>query len=235
MNLPKIETPTYSLTIPSSKKSVKYRPFLVKEEKVLMIAQESKDETQIMQAMYDVVKACTFNEVDILTLTNFDIEYIFIKLRAKSVGEEVKIGVKCDSCETVNEIGINLDSCEVTFEKDLPKKIMLTDKIGVVPRYMTSKYMSRITSLKNDPYKILTVSLMAIIESIFDDAGVYRIDDTTDEDFETFIGSLNRSQMSKLEELITSTPKLEKEVKFNCKSCSTENVHTLSGSQAFFV
>lgn len=233
MNLPKIETPTYFLTIPSSKKSVKYRPFLVKEEKVLMIAQESKDEKQIMQAMYDIVKACTFNEVDIMSLTNFDIEYIFVKLRAKSVGEDVKINVKCTSCEAHNEVSINLDTCEVHFEKELPKKIMLTDKIGIVPRYMKSKHMSNLSGVK-DPYKVLILSLMAIIESIFDETGVYVIDDTTYEDFDAFICSLNRSQMSKLEELVTTSPKLQKEINFVCKKCSAHNSHMLLGSQAFF-
>ena len=113
MALPIIETPKYETTVPSTGKKVQYRPYLVKEEKILMIAMESEDQTQIIRAMKDVIKACTFDKVEPDKLCTFDIEYLFLKLRAKSVGEISKVGLKCEKCSKPTDVNINLDDIEI--------------------------------------------------------------------------------------------------------------------------
>jgi phage FluMu protein Com len=165
MNLPKIETPKYQLTIPSTKKEVSYRPFLVKEEKILLIAQEAGEEADLLMAMKDVVTSCTSGEVNVSELASFDLEYIFLKLRAKSVGEEAELGIKCDECEEVNKVTVNLDTIEVTEGTPLPKKIQLTDTIGIVPQYIKVHDLIKISG-KKDKGDILTSSIASSIENI---------------------------------------------------------------------
>lgn len=233
MNLPKLETPNYTLEIPSSGKQVSYRPFLVKEEKVLMIAQESGDEKAVFKAMQDVIKACTFDEVDTKKLTSFDLEYIFIKLRAKSVGEEVKIGVKCTSCGESHPVTLNLDAIQLSKSSPLPKKIALSGKIGIIPRYLSATKMQQLVGIK-DQATILTKTIAGVIESIYDEKNVYPLDDASDKEIEEFIGSLNREQLKKIEAVIANAPRLEQEIEFKCAKCGTQNAQVLSGTQSFF-
>lgn len=233
MKLPTINTPKYTLILPSTGKTIEYRPFLVKEEKILMLAQESEDTDQLTRAMIDVVRSCTFEAIDISKLSSFDIEYIFLKLRAKSVGEEVSIGIKCDNCENVNNIKINLDSIEVTKTHDLPKKVMLTETIGIIPKYISLNEIQTI-SKTTDKSKSLVQTIAANIESIFDSNDVYPISETSFEELDSFISSLNRQQVSKLEDLIKNQPKVEKNLKFKCTKCETHNDKTIAGVQSFF-
>ena len=115
MNLPKLETPKYQLTVPSTKKEASFRPFLVKEEKILLIAQESGEESNMIRAMRDIIVSCTFGEIAAKDLTSFDLEYIFLRVRAKSVGEDAEIGIKCSECDTSQKIKINLDKSRLIF------------------------------------------------------------------------------------------------------------------------
>jgi phage FluMu protein Com len=233
MKLPTLNTPKYTLVLPSTGKTIEYRPFLVKEEKILMIAQESGDTDELTRAMIDVVRSCTFDAIDISKLSSFDIEYIFLKLRAKSVGEEVSIGIKCDNCENVNNIKINLDNIEVTKNQDLPKKIMLTETVGIIPKYISINEIQAISKI-TDKSKSLVQTIAANIESIFDANNVYPISETSFDELDSFISSLNRQQVSKLEDLIKNQPKIEKNIKFKCNKCETHNDKTLSGIQTFF-
>lgn len=233
MKLPTLNTPKYTLVLPSTGKTIEYRPFLVKEEKILMIAQEGGDTEELTRAMIDVVQSCTFNAFDVSKLSSFDIEYIFLKLRAKSVGEEVNIGIKCDHCENVNNIKINLDNIEVTKTQDLPKKIMLTDTIGIIPKYISLNEIQALSKI-TDKAKSLVYTIAANIESIFDANDVYPVSETSYEELDGFISSLNRQQVSKLEDLIKNQPKVEKNLKFKCSKCETQNDKTISGVQSFF-
>ena len=142
MALPIIEVPKYSVTIPSNGESVVYRPYLVKEEKVLMIAMESENQEQDMRAVKEVIAACTFNKINVDNLTVFDMEYVFLKLRSKSVGEVSKIGVKCGECSTLNDIEVQLDTLEVSTPTEDNSVVMVTDKIGV-------KYEGKTSSTRN--------------------------------------------------------------------------------------
>ena len=235
MPLPILETPKYSLTIPSTNQTVEYRPFLVKEEKILLIAQESNDESNILSALKEIVKACTFNVVDPNTLTAFDLEYIFLKLRAKSVGEISEIRCKCEKCEVMTEVSINIDEIELTKPKqDQGNTVMLTDAIGITLKYLSINDLNKLNVSAGRQADTVIETVVAMIENVFDDKGVYKASQSTHEELVTFISSLNRAQMAKIEDYINNLPKLEHTVKFNCVSCKHDNEITLSGTQAFF-
>jgi len=234
MNLPKIETPKYQLTIPSTEREVSYRPFLVKEEKILLIAQEAGGEADLLAAMKDVVTSCTFGEVNVSNLASFDLEYIFLKLRAKSVGEEAELGIKCDDCGEVNKVTVNLDAIEVTKGTPLPKKIQLTDTIGIVPQHIKVADLIKITK-KTDKGDILTSSIAASIENIYDENNVYPISEASDSDIKEFIESLNKEQIEKVEKVVTGAPKLQETLSFTCQKCGAENEKILTGIESFFV
>lgn len=234
MSLPIISSPKYALEIPSTGVTVEYRPFLVKEEKVLLIAQESQDQAQIMTAIKDVVRACTYGKVDPDTLASFDLEYIFIKLRAKSVGEISTIGIACADCKTANTVDVDLDKISVSSTLP-PSRIQLTDTIGVSMKPMNMKDLSRIASKKNSTSADQMIdSVIACIEHIYDDSTIYLKENSTRADLESFIGSLNRAQMQKIESFIMNLPKVEHTVEFTCTKCKCENKHVLSGVQSFF-
>lgn len=233
MKLPTIATPKYSVTVPSTNKTVEFRPFLVKEEKILMIAQESKSESAMIKAIRDIIRDCTFNKVNEKNMTNFDMEYIFLKLRAKSVGETTNIGIKCEACEASNSVEVNLDDIAITTTKDIPKKIMLTDTVGVVPRHILAKEMDKIAGTKSQADVFIQV-IIASLESIFDENEVYPIADTPYKDVEEFLNGLSRNQIEKIEKWIDMAPKIEHDIKFKCKKCGADNVQSIKGAQSFF-
>lgn len=235
MSLPIISTPKYVLDLPSTGKSVEYRPFLVKEEKILLIAQESQDQKEIMESIKDVIRACTFDKLNPDTMTSFDLEYVFIKLRSKSVGEISNIGLSCPSCSATNPIEINLDEITVKIDPSINKRISLTDTIGVNMKYISVKDLTSIASRKNSTQtELLTDTVIACIDSIYDDKTIYPKDNSTYAELESFINSLNRSQMQKIESFVESMPKVQHVVNFKCKSCGADHALTLSGVESFF-
>jgi len=234
MALPILTSLKYTLTVPSTQKTIEYRPFLVKEEKILLIAQESADNEEIIAAMKNIISACTFEKVDPNTLTTFDLEYIFLKLRSKSVGELTDINCKCSKCEAFTKTTINLDEIKFDFNPKKDKVIMLTDKVGLNMRYIQVKDMNALMNDTREKGDMITDVVIASIASIFDDAGVYSSEQTSRSEMETFINSLNRSQMSHIETFIAEAPKLAHTVNFTCKSCKEENTLELVGAQSFF-
>jgi hypothetical protein len=234
MALPILESPKYTVEIPSTKKAIEYRPFLVKEEKILLMAQESQDSLEMLNAMKNIIRACTFEKVDVNALTSFDLEYIFLKLRSKSVGEISSVNIKCSSCEAPNPIEINLDEVVVKFDDSVSKTIMITDVVGVNMRYIRVKDMSALTDDKKSQSDLINEVVIASIESIFDAEKVYSAENSSKEELITFINSLNRSQMQKIEAFISAVPALKRTIQFKCKGCGHDNQLELSGTQAFF-
>lgn len=235
MALPTITTPKYQLKLPSTGEAVTYRPFLVKEEKILLIAQETKDPKQMMMAMRDIISACTFEKVKTTEITGFDLEYIFLKLRAKSVGENADIRIQCTECEEFNEISINLDDITVTVPDKSNNVIMLTDSIGVTLKYVTADKMEKITALiDTNQMAVINELIINSIESIFDADSVYAAADSTPAELTQFIESLNRKQMEKIEAFIANAPKLQHTCEFTCCKCELDNSITLQGIQSFF-
>lgn len=232
MALPKIDIPKYEVKIPSTGKTVMYRPYLVKEEKILMIALESKSNSQIMTAMKDIVSSCTFNKVDPDKLCTFDLEYLFLKLRSKSVGEVSRIGIKCKHCEAVNKTEINLDEVQVQFPEKVEKKIQLNDEVGITLNYPKADFLSDQDG-KLTPEAITNV-IIACIDTIYDKDGVYHAADHKKEELAEFVDSLNQAQFLKIQEFISNMPKLQMEIKFKCEKCKKDNSLEISGLQNFF-
>lgn len=235
MPLPILESSKYTITIPSTGKTVEYRPFLVKEEKILLIAQESNDSNQMFSSMKEIIRSCTFEKLDVDSITSYDLEYIFLKLRSKSIGEVSDINLECSECKTLNPVSIVIDEIEVKIDPDATKTVMLTETVGVNLRHIRVKDMAQLSDDKKPQSEIINNVVMASIESIFDADNVYPSDKSTPQELTTFINSLNREQMSKIEKFIESTPKVQKDVCFSCTNCNHDNSINVSGTQSFFV
>ena len=235
MPLPILESSKYTLTIPSTGKTVEYRPFLVKEEKILLIAQESNDSNQMFSSMKEIIRSCTFEKLYVNSITSYDLEYIFLKLRSKSIGEISDISLECSECKTLNPVSIVIDEIEVKIDPKASKIVMLTETVGVNLRHIRVKDMAQLSDDKKPQSEIINNVIMASIGSIFDADNVYPSDKSTPQELTTFINSLNREQMSKIEKFIESTPKVQKDVSFKCTHCAHDNNINVSGTQSFFV
>jgi len=236
MPLPTIETPKYELRLPSTNRKIQYRPYLVKEEKILMVARESSDQKQITQAVKDIISSCTFGKIDPDTLSVFDLEYVFLKLRSKSVGEISKLTLKCEKCSKPNQVELNLEEIKVDTENLPDAKIQLTDKIGVVmnwPGVTLISDLAEIDQKANEQDLVMSV-IIGCIDSIFDDKGVYRASDHSKDELRQFIESLNQAQFAKIQKFIEATPKLEHTAEFKCQHCSEDNKIVIRGLQNFF-
>lgn len=234
MALPQLNSATYELIVPSTQELVKYRPYLVKEEKILMLAMESGDETQILNATAEIVKVCTFNKVDALKLPMVDMEYIFLKLRSKSVGETAVIGVKCTQCESFTSTDINLEDIVPSSADTVEPTIQLTDEVGVKMKYPTVSDLQKATRNKDNNVETVFGVIAACIESIYDTNNVYPAADHSPEELVDFLESLNQSQFGQVQKWFESMPKLTHTIEFTCTSCQHENKVTLEGLQSFF-
>ena len=234
MALPKLVSSKYTLTIPSTGEVVEYRPYLVKEEKVLMTAFESKDKSQMIAALRDTIAGCTEGKVNIDTLAIFDFEYIFLKLRSKSVGETSKIGVKCTACDTRNEVEVNLEEVNVSKAQKKNNKVELTDEVGIMLRYPTVKGLyKQLTHAKTEADQSMA-TIISAIESIYDAENVYASENETEKSLMDFLDSLTADQFKKISAFFTDMPKLKHDVKFDCIKCSEKNSITLEGLENFF-
>lgn len=236
MALPVVNAPKYQLTIPSNGQNISYRPYLVKEEKILMIALESKDQAQMIQAVKDVIKACTHDSLDnIETLPMFDIEYLFLKIRSKSVGETSDVRVKCSACEKFNDISVNLEKAEVTGEIKKDYKVSITDTVGVVLKYPSVKSIQKnLHSSKGDQLGVALDTVAASIDSIYDENSVFPAENETHESLITFLESLNSEQFKKISKFYEEMPAVRSDASFDCVHCQTHNDVTLEGLQSFF-
>jgi DNA-directed RNA polymerase subunit M/transcription elongation factor TFIIS len=236
MSLPIVlNTPKYEVELPISKKTVTYRPYLVKEEKQLMVAMESQDPSMIIKTVQDIIDACTFGEIKSKTLPTAELELLFLKLRSKSIGETSTVGYACTSCEHTNPVTINLDSIEIDFgDKKLENKIMLTDQVGVRLKYPTTDELTKVLQSKNGQIENTFALITSCIDMIFDTENVYEAKNLERKDIEAFVESLNSKQFEKIKEFFESTPKLRKEVNFKCEKCGTHNDIMVEGLQNFF-
>tara|TARA_B100000287_G_scaffold171768_1_gene161995 strand:+ start:65 stop:769 length:705 start_codon:yes stop_codon:yes gene_type:complete len=207
MPLPKLDTPTYSLVLPSTGQTIKYRPFLVKEQKILMMAQESEEDSQMYQVMSDIVKSCTFDEIDTEVSPIFDIEYIFLKLRSKSVGEKTTVRLLCpDDKKTYGQVDVNLDDVEIQMTENHTNVIQLTDKIKLIMKYPLLRDMKNITRSTTGE-QIFAVMKHCIWE-VHDGDKIYNRVDITDKDIEEFIDSFNTEQLESIIEFFQTMPKI---------------------------
>ena len=232
MALPKLETPTYETIIPSTGRAIEYRPFLVKEEKILMMAQETQDTAQAISALKKIISSCTFGKVDPNTLTTYDAEFLFLQLRIKSVGESVDfIITDKDTGEDVN-VSVDLSSVEVIEpEVELEKTIRLNDSIGLTLKEVTLKDA---VGLSSKDMNDITGLISVVIDTIYDDEKVYNAREVSKKELEAFIESLNHSQLEQITTFIQNQPAIQKEIKYRLKD-GQEKTITLKGLQDFFV
>lgn len=236
MSLPILESPKYDVRLPSSGKTIEFRPFLVKEEKILLMAQESGESRQMLTAMKDVVKACTFGVINPNDLTAYDLEFLFLRLRSKSVGETATVRLKCSECSKFTPVDINLDEIGVPTVSHEPVNIMLSDTVGITMRHIRVRDLGVLTNEKTNRSDLVTDTLIASIATIFDANSIHSTDDSSKEELTRFINSLSRVHMKQIEEFISATPKVECNVKFKCEcaDCAHENEVKLTGIQSFF-
>ena len=232
--LPTIKHPTYSLTIPSTNEEIEYRPFLVKEEKQLLMAAESKDSQVITKATCDILKACILNnEIDPLELTSFDVEYIFLKIRGKSIGETINFKVKCRECKKYTPVSVNLDDIKVDLNNcELKKKIMITDKIGIILKPISFKNAEKLSRSKKED--ILLDTICACISSIFDENTVYDLKTLSSKEISEWIENLSRKDISEIEKFILQLPKLRHVQEYTCIHCGVKGKLRLEGLEDFF-
>ena len=232
--LPKLATPKYDMIVPSTGKSVTYRPYVVKEEKLLLIAMESKDEVQIEKAVLDIIKECVEDDIDIINLTSFDLEYMFVTLRSKSVGEGIKITPKCKHCEEPNEVNIDLEKITVeNLEDAVDKHVKLTDDISVDLRWQTLKDRDKFDKKAGTTDTIINM-VVTSLETIYSGEEIYSIADTQKKEVVNFVESLSSDQFQSLAEVIAQAPYLSYDINFDCKECSENNIIELKGLIDFF-
>ena len=237
MALPKINTPTYELVVPSTNEKIKYRPFLVKEEKILLIAMESNENNQILQAVKDIVLECTFNKLDLGDMPMFDVEYIFLQIRGKSVGEVSKLSLLCqDDGETYANVEVDLNDINVEVSENHTNKIELTDEMGIIMKYPTLDAFNN-TGISEINSKNMLDVISSCILQIYDKKGeeVFDAKDQTTEELTNFIGDLNSKQFKDLQNFFETMPKLQHTVIVKNPKTEVENKVVLQGLNDFFV
>jgi len=231
MSLPKLNTPTFELILPSTGKKVKYRPFLVKEHKVLLTMAEA-DNAEVSRIVNELVDVCTFNKLNVKALPHFDIEYIFLQLRAKSISESVEVIVNCE-CGNKIDAMFNID--DVKIEKD-PKhtdKIMLTSDYGIEMNYPVFDDVVGVFA-SNDTSKVVELIINSV-KGVFDKVNYWDAKEQTREEIEEFIYSLTKEQFDKIENFFVTAPKVVQTIETDCAKCGRHNVSRLEGLSNFFV
>ena len=242
MKLPKIDTPTHKATVPSTGESLTIRPFLVKEQKILLTALAGEDVEDIANATKQIVNNCVLTpEFDVNKLELFDMEYLLLQMRIISVGETTTIrfyprqNTDCEECLKPRDVEINLKEAKINLENLPDKKVQLTDKIGVLLKYPTAKDLGKLESIKkSDDINSLFEVVWMCIESIYDDENVISHKDVTKLEGIEFLESLSTEQFSKIEVFIQNFPKMTQIVNIKCNSCDYEEDFTVSGIENFF-
>ena len=244
MALPKVSTPTYELTIPSSGEKVSYRPFLVKEEKTLLMAMEARDNLAMTKAMQDIITSCTEGVIKVKDLSPYDLEYFFLQLRGRSIGEVLTISphrpsnFKCCEEATENdicEININIDDIVMDTSKIKSSEINITDDIGMklnFPQIETvQKYTGEGEDIKSENVFKLIVDC---IEYIWDGEEIFKAKDSTKKDLNEFLESLTSAQFTEVKDFFESMPRLSHEIDWICPRCEKSNPMRIEGIDSFF-
>ena len=238
MALPIVETATYELTLPSKDVKIKYRPFLVKEEKVLLQALESNENIELVSALKQVCHACTFGSINIDELPTFDLEYIFLQIRAKSVGEVVTLKLLCpDDNKTYAEVEVDLSKVEVHVEEDHTNKIVIDEKknIGIIMSYPTINSIDPTVDVKGMKTKQMFDLLVNSIYQIYEGDKIHTPSDYSKKDLDKFIESLDSKAFQKVNNFFDTMPKLKQEVELENPKTKVKSKRTLQGLQDFFV
>ncbi len=237
--LPKLKHPSYEVKIPSNKKTYSFRPYTVREQKILLMMQDSDSIEELTKCITDLIESCSTTNFSTKNLTYFDIEYLFLKIRSKSVDEVSNLSFRCNNivneniCGKVNNIQINLDQIEVDFSKSISREIKISDNLFMNLRYpniKSAKALEEYNVTKNLDF--LIAAICEDLESIVDENKVY--DEYTPEELKEFLLALDLSTFKTILEFYINSPRLSKTVNFNCSACGYEEEITLSGISDFF-
>lgn len=233
MTLPRLDTPQYEVTLYNGE-TIKVRPFLVKEQKILLMAMEEQESKHMVNAMKQVIKNCTYDQLDVDKLPIFEVENIFLRLREKSVGEQIEFRVKCIDEECTGLTSMTIDLSDVTYNKDIPDtKLQVSPNVVINMRYPTLKNLDQVQNLENinDNFAFLG-SCIASIEA---DGNIYDTATTPAEELQAFIESMTNQQFAMLRDFFVNLPKVSKTLEYSCAGCGKEQARTITGLQNFLV
>ena len=244
MALPKLDVPIYEVKLVSTGKPVRIRPFLVKEQKLFLMASESDDPKETLNVIRQVLKNCILDEIDVDNLPTFDLEYLFMNLRARSVEEVVDLRYKCnntiknekgdeETCKGVVEFKLNLLEIEPTKNPNHTNKIQLTENLGVCLKYPTFEMINNYENMSEND--IMISVLTDCIDFIYDKDNIYYAKDTPKKELEEFIDNLQQKDLEKVKAFFDTMPEIKKSVQFKCPKCSYEEDMVIKGMQNFFV
>ena len=227
--LPKIDVPIYETSLISSGQKINFRPFLVKEQKLFLMASQSEDVKDMISSIKQVINNCVLSDIDVDSLSTFDLEYIFLQLRARSVNEIVNLKYNCNNkiktdndeekeCGNVVDFDLNLLEIQPTKFDSHTNKIELSENLGVVMKYPTFNMMDKLNLESNDMDQILEV-IINCIDYIYDKDNLYYAKDSTKEELVEFIEGMQQTDLEKIQKFFDTLPKLKKELDFNCNKC----------------
>jgi len=242
--LPKLDVPTYEVNLISTGKPIRFRPFLVKEQKLFLMASESDDPKETVQVIRQVLKNCIIDEIDVDSLPTFDLEWLFINLRARSVEEIVILRYKCNNnvkdeegkdvkCSGYVEFDVNLLDIEPSKNPEHTNKIQITENLGVVLRYPTFEMVQKYEGLQEND--LMTNVLVDCIDYIYDKEQMYYAKDTTRDELIEFVDSLQQKDLEKIKLFFDTIPEVKKDVTFDCPKCKYKEEIAIKGIQNFFV
>ena len=238
--LPKVDVPVYELELISSKRKIQFRPFLVKEQKLLMMAQESAgtDKNAVINVVKQIINNCVLSEIEVEDLPLFDIEYIFLNLRARSIAEVVPLNYRCmnevgdDKCNNVVKYDLNLLDIKPKISNEHDTRIEINDQLGMIMRYPKLDMFGEVDF--TDESKILEL-IISCIDSIYDADSIYHTKDVSRQEIEEFVDSLPTKVIDKIKNFFDTMPKISTELNFECKKCGHKEDITLEGIDSFFV
>ena len=237
MPLPKINTPTYELVIPSTGKKTRYRPFLVREEKILILALESEDMSQITNAIVEIMSACILTKgIKVLELSTFDIEYIFLNIRSKSVGEVIEVNVTCpDDGETKVSMEINIDDIKVQKDKNHTNLIKLDESLSMKMRYPSiEQFVENNFEVRKQNVDQSLDMIISCIDQVYTEEEAWAASDCTKDELKEFIEQMNTKQFKEIEKFFTTMPKLSHTVKVQNPETKVKSDVVLEGLASFF-
>jgi hypothetical protein len=246
MALPKIDVPTYETKLISNGKTVRYRPFLVKEQKLFLMAAQSTDEKETVDVVKQVLNNCILSDIDVDDLPTFDLEHLFMQLRARSVGEVVNLKYNCNNtvkddngedktCGGLVKFDLNILDIKPTIDGKHSSKIEISNKLGIMMKYPTLSLIKDAGNLINEDIDTVLNIIVNCIDYIYDAEQMYYAKDTTKEELLEFIENLQQEDMEKIQLFFNTMPKIAKELDFKCKKCGYEETITVQGIQNFFV
>lgn len=236
MSLPLLEIPTYELELLSVKKTIKYRPFLVKEQKVLLTALHTGEKKDALIAMLGCIKACTFNEVDIDALPSFDLERLFLHIRAKSVGEELPLKFQCEKCKAYTDVTLKLLDYKISHLDDIKDRVPITGQYGFVFRYPTAEIMSKVVDKVKESTDIgfYYETAKACLIGVYEGEDFYSSADATEAEKNSVFDQLSDEQFIRIRDFFDTIPTISYNIPFTCSKCNAENTMTLEGLDSFF-